>query len=362
MSGTFVISRETAAAHKSGASDPRTIAQQLGVRYVVQGAVRRQGERLRLDLSMVDGMSGAVRWADGFELDRAMLRAALVDVVGQVARSLSVQMHRASGDVAARLADHEVHADDLAMQGFNFIFRGLTPQNAEEAKQRFEAALRQDPRSLRAWAGVATVAGQAGSLNWMPREAAIARLEEAAQHLHQLDQDDYYTGMSRSFIAFLKGDWDNQLVIATLLTERFKSHPYPHHARAYALAALGRFDECIVSAQRATRIGPRDYAAAVYQYIAAMCHFMQGDYREAATLARAARESNPLLPSPPVLLAVALARLGQHDEARQIIAEYSKRNPAYKASSIGTFLRGSDPRFIAGRDLAIETLRELGLP
>jgi hypothetical protein len=166
---------------------------------------------------------------------------------------------------------HQVRADDLAMQGFNFVFRGLTPENAEEAKQRFEAALREDPRSLRAWAGVATVAGQTGSLNWMPREAAIARLEEAALHLQQLDQDDYYTGMSRSFIAFLKGDWENQLVVATLLAQRFKSHPYP-------------------------------------------------------------------------------------------FAEYSKRDPAYRASSIGTFLRGSDPRFIAGRDLAIETLRELGLP
>jgi hypothetical protein len=88
---------------------------------------------------MIDGVSGAVRWADGFELDRAVWRGTLVDVVGQLARSLSVQMHRASGDAAARLADHQVRADDLAMQGFNFVFRGLTPQNAEEAKQRFEA-------------------------------------------------------------------------------------------------------------------------------------------------------------------------------------------------------------------------------
>lgn len=206
------------------------------------------------------------------------------------------------------------------------------------------------------------MAGAAGSLLWMPRDEALARLEEAGQRLQVLDQDNYYTYMTRSFQAFLQADWDTKLQTHREMVKRFPSHPYTHMGHALALAALGQFEQCIESARLATRLGPRDYSAAVYIHIAATCEFMRGEYAQAAQLARTAYGMNPSLPSPPVLLAAALALDGRPDEARAVVAEYLQHNPGYRAEHFGRFLRGRDARYLEGRDRAIAALRTVGMP
>lgn len=362
VAGTFVISRETAATYRGRAVDPRVVARELGVRYVVTGNVGREDERVRLTLVMIDGASGAQHVVEQLDFERGALAASMLEAARRLARSLSVGMHLASGDAAARLSPGQVSADDLAMQGFAIVFRGLTPENHGEATARFEAAVEQDPGSIRGWGGIAAVAGAAGSLLWMPRDAALARLEEVGRRLQVLDQDNYYTYMTRSFRAFLLADWDTKLQTHREMVKRFPSHPYAHMGHALALAALGQFEQCIESAQWATRLGPRDYSAAVYIYIAATCHFMRGDHAQAAQLARTAYGMNPRLPSPPVLLAAALALDGRSDEARAVVAEYLQRNPGYRAEHLGRFLRGRDARYLEGRDRAIAALRTVGMP
>ncbi len=360
ISGTTVISRETAAALQG--PDTRAIAQSLQVRYVVRGSVWRQDDRVRLTLGMVEGQTGVQRWAGQFSLDRAELSASLSDVARQVARSLSVQMYRSSAQQAAALAPERMRADDLAMQGFGLYFRGITPQNLKEASELFERALRMDARSVRAWGGLQAVAGVSGSLNWMPRDQALARLHEASGHLQDLDADSFFTFSSRHFIAFLKGDWNAQLVNSTAAVERFPSNPGPHQWRAFALAAEGDFDECLRAARRSLQLGPRDGIAGIGYFAIATCHFMQARYKEAAIAARTAQQSNPALPSPPVLLAAALALDGQSQEARAVWAEHLRRNPGYRAANLETILRGRHPAYLAGRDRAVQSLRTLGIP
>lgn len=361
LSGALVISRETAAASR-GASDPRTVARDLQVRWVVNGSVRREGQRVYLRLAMTDGASGAQQWARQLDVDRAALRQALDEVTVLVARSLQVQMYRSSAAQAAALPASRLQADDVAMQGWGFYFRGLTPQNLTLALERFEAALSIDASSIRAWGGVQAAMGIGGLLNWMPRDQALARLQQAVLQLQALDADDYYTYSAKTLIAALQADWDALLLVATATTERFPSMPNGHTWRASALAALGRFDECIEAGRNAVRRGPRDYSVgASYMHIGT-CHFMRGEYREAAAAARAGRESNPALPSPPVLLVASLVQLGQLEEARELAAEYLQRNPDYRADHIAKVLRGRDPRYIDGRDRVIASLRAAGMP
>lgn len=361
LSGALVISRETAAASR-GASDPRTVARDLQVRWVVNGSVRREGQRVYLRLAMTDGASGAQQWTRQLDVDRAALRQALDEFTLLVARSLQVQMYRSSAAQAAALPASRLQADDVAMQGWGFYFRGLTPQNLKLALERFEAALSIDPSSIRAWGGVQAVMGIGGLLNWLPRDQALARLQQAVLQLQALDADDYYTYSAKTLIASLQSDWDALLLTATATTERFPSMPNGHTWRAGALAALGRFDECIEAGRSAVRRGPRDYSVgASYMYIGT-CHFMRGEYPEAAAAARAGRESNPALPSPPVLLVASLVQLGQLEEARELATEYLRRNPDYRAEHIGRFLRGRDPRYIEGRDRVIASLRAAGMP
>ena len=236
LSGTSVTSRETAATFKGKPLDPRAVARELQVRYVVQGSVRREATRVGLRLTMFDGETGTQHWTERFEMDRAELGPSLIDIARRVARSLSVQMYRSTGERSARLAPEQARADDLAMEGFSIYFRGVTPENLKLAGERFDTALRLDPHSVRAWGGIQTINGVAGALAWIPRDRAVSRLEDAARRLNELDQDHYFTHSARLFVAFLKGDWEAQLMLSATATERFASHPAPYNLRALAQA------------------------------------------------------------------------------------------------------------------------------
>lgn len=361
--GAFVISRDTAFTYKGKVVDPRAAARDLGVRYVVQGSVQRESERVRLRLSMVDGETGALQWSQEFDSDRAGLPASLADTAQQVARSLSVQMYRSTGARAAALSPDQVQADDLAMQGWAVWFRGFTPENLREAGRLFDAAVRRDPGSIRGWGGVAVVNGTGAAINWVPdKAAAMTRLQQASDRLQVLDADDFLTYLARSNIANLNGDNEGRLLIGTAMIERFPSHPQSHFTRAQALANLGRFDECVEPAKRAVRLGPRDYFAGIWNWQIGTCQFMRGDYRQAAQFARAAQQTGPRLPLPPLLLAASLARDGDTNQARRVVADYRARFPDYKTSEIELIMRSRHPAYVEGRTRMIETLRELGMP
>lgn len=363
FSGAEVISSETAFKYKGRVVDPKEVARELGVRYVIHGIVRRDGDRVRLSLAMVDGESGAQHWAQQFELERANLRQSLDEVAGQVGQSLNVQLLRSEGKRSAGLKPEEVQADDLAMQGWEVWYRGISRENMLAAQRLFEAAVARDPNSIRGWGGVGFVNFLGAVTNWMPdRPAAIARLRFAADRLQVVDQNDFFTLLLRTVLAGLIGDYEGQLVAAAALLERFPNYPNAYFFRGYAQMSLGRFDECIEPAKKAIRLGPRDANVGAWNLGIANCHFMRGEYRQAVEHARLAIQGNSMVPIRQMMLAASLARDGRTDEARKVMAAFRQANPAYKAEDITRALGSNHPKFVEGRNRMIATVRELGLP
>jgi adenylate cyclase len=362
-SGAEVISRDTAFRYKGRTVDPKEVSRELGVRYVVQGTVRRDGERVRLSLTMVDGESGKQHWAQQFEMDRANLRQSLDEVAGQVGRSLNVQLLRSEGKRAASLAPEEEQADDLAMQGWEISLRGTSRENMLGAQRLFEAAVARDPNSIRGWGGVGNVNWLGAVTGWMPdRPAAIARLRLAAERLQVIDQNDFYTLSLRTMLAGLVGDHEGQLVAAAAWLDRFPNYPHAHFYRGNTLMSLGRFEECIEPAKKAIRLGPLDPNVGTWNMSIANCHFMRGEYRQAAEHARLAVQGNPMAPLRHMTLAASLARDGRMEEARKVMTAFRQGNPEYKAQDITRGMPSDHPTFVEGRNRMIATVRELGLP
>lgn len=358
---TLVIARETAFTYKGKPTDARSVARDLGVRYVMSGSARREGERVRLNLSMTDGESGAQLWARQVDVERAKLSASFDDIARQVARSLSVEMYRSPGERAADLKPDQVEADDLAMQGWSVYFRGLSKDNLQQALGLFEQAVARDARSIRGWGGVAVMNGIGASIGWVPdREAAVRRLEFATARLQELDSGHLFTYLAKSNLYNNKNDFEGWLLNATEVLARFPSHAPSHGVRAMALTALGRFEECLEPPRRAIQLSPRDSLLGIWHWAIATCHFMRKEYREATEAARLAAQANPNLPMPPLTLAASLARDGRKEQARQIVADYLKKNPRFEAAQVERFMRSSNPRYAEGRTRLIESLRELG--
>jgi TolB-like protein len=364
MPSTLVISSYTARSYKGKAADPREVAKELGVRYVIHGRARREGERVKLDLQMVDGESGLQTWSQRVELDRKRLASGLGEVALQLARSLNVQTYRSSGKKASALKPHEIQADDLAMQGWAAWFRGITPENVREAASLFDQAVERDPRSTRALGGVAFIYRLGAQFGWLPdRDASMRKAEQATERLRGIDENDFFTLLARESIATGHGDWEALLPLTDSMLERFPSHAPSLGYRTMALMGLGRFDECLGPAKQALRIGPRDTLVAAWNVIMAQCHFMRAEYPQAAEFARIALQANPRLPLPVPTLAAALHRDGKVEEARKIADEHRSRSPEFRVAHLEQrMMLGTEPRFVEGRQRMVESLRALGMP
>jgi TolB-like protein len=364
LPSTLVISRDTARSFKGKAADPRDVARELGVRYVIHGSARRNGDRIRLDLEMVDGESGLQTWSQRIDLDRNRLAGGLGDVALQLGRSLNVQTYRSSAAKAAALKPNEIQADDLAMQGWAAIFRGISPENFRDAASFFDQSVQRDPRSTRGLGGVAYINRLGAQFGWLPdRDAAMRKAVQATERLREIDENDFFTLLARQSIAIGRGEWGALLTIADATLERFPSHAPSIGNRAQALMGLGRFDECLDPPKQALRIGPRDLWVGAWNWMIANCHFMRSEYSQAAEYARVGWQASPRLPLPPLTLAAALHRDGKVDEARKVVDEYRSRNPEFQVAHLEQrLLPGTEPRFVEGRQRMVDSLRALGMP
>ena len=323
MSGALVISRETAYTYKGKVVDPREVSRELRVRYVVSGTVRREGDRVRLKLTMVDGESGAQHWAQQFEIDRTRLGQSIGEVAAEVGGSLRVQLLRSEGKKAAALKPEEVDADDLAMQGWEIWYRGINRENALAAQRLFEAAVARDPNSIRGWGGVGLTSWAIRSNGWgLDKDAANRPLQVAASRLQVLDQEDETAFAVRLFAMGWAGDWEGNLVTSKAMVERYPNSPGGHAFLGAALMYLGRFEECVEPAKNSIRLSPRDQGIGTWKNQLALCYFFRGEYPKATEYARAALQASPNMTQPQLVLAASLAREGRVAEARSISAGF----------------------------------------
>ncbi len=360
MHKSLVIARDTAATYKGKAVDPRQAAREMGVRHVVSGSVRQDGQKILLNLALIDGETGAHRWAQVFSTDRARLAQTVGDFAVQIERTLAGELFRTTAERRALQSPAELTADDLAMQGFALWYRGVTRENVLGARALFERALLMDPDSARAWAGINFTGANLLFNGWTEdRQAVMRRSDESVANLERLDRDGSYTYSAKTFQLFLKRDFEAALRHTTAWTERYQL-PLAFAAHGGILNLNGRFDEAVQALERALRLGPRDPFRAEMQYRLAMAHFGAGRYPLALEWSQTALTTNSALTWPPIH-AAALHRLGKIDAAQQAFDEHMRRHPAFAASQINLRLPSDEPAFAEARERLVASLHALGM-
>lgn len=357
---SLVIARDTASTYKGKAVDPRQVAREMGVRHVVQGNLRQEGGKIRINLTLIDGESGVQRWAESFDVERAELARTVGDVAVAIERTLVAELYRSTFQRIAMLSPTEVTADDLAMQGYALWYRGVTRENVVAARALFDRALEMNPDSARAWGGIHFTTNALLSNGWTSdRAAALRRAEEAAANLQRLDRDGNYTYSSGTLVLFLKRDFPAMLANTTEWTGRYRL-PLAFGAHGAALLFNGRFDEAVQALERALRLGPRDPYRAEWQYRLALAHFGAGRYELARDWSRTAANTTPTLVWPPIH-AAALLRLGRRDAAQQAFDEHMRRHPGFTAANVQARVPSAGPDYVEMRSRLNASLRELGM-
>ena len=143
--------------YKGKPVDAKQIGRELGVRYVLEGSVRRAGDQVQVNVQLIDAESGAHVWADRFDTDRATSPKAQSEITGRLARTLHLELVQDAGRRIEQEKAVDPDARDLVMRGWAWFYRPTPPANRQEAQRAFERALEIDPRSVDARIGLARI-------------------------------------------------------------------------------------------------------------------------------------------------------------------------------------------------------------
>jgi TolB-like protein/DNA-binding winged helix-turn-helix (wHTH) protein len=369
--GLKMIGRGTMQRYKGQFADPREVGRELGVAHVLTGRVRRDGERVRIAVEVVETAGGRVVWAQSFDTDRRELPGSIGDIAGGIAKALSIELGDIVTDQGRRLDLAQADAEDLAMRGFSVHLKGISRDNFAQARQYFEQAVARDPKSMRGLAGVSITHSMDVAFTWAKDPAESMRLsKEALDRIEAIDPHAHLTLLARNSYLLSAGDWAGQYANSEELMRNFPNDPTTYHGRCSSALRLGRFDEAISACERAIRISPNESRTPIWNGLIGMNEFMRGNYKAAVERARVPATANANVPFYALLVAVALARDGRADEAKKLFDEFHAKNPTWNAHRI---VRGwlivddiaassADPKFKAGLERIIATARELGLP
>ena len=328
---SFVIARNTAFTYKGKSIDAKEIGKELGVRYVLEGSVQRDGTRVRVNAQLVDAESGAHLWADRFEEDAADLFKLQDQVVGRLANTLDFELTKAEAAKGARSTSPD--ATDLVMRGWAIInqtgaFSSKDKTNA--ARALFEQALAIDPNNVEAINGVAVTYNNEHLFGWGdPGTDYDAKILGPLDRAIALDPDYVFPYPTKSGYLAAAHRSEEALRAANDGLAVNPNITWLYVTRAMAELGLGRFDEAKSDLQRGIRLSPRDPAMPVFHTFLGDAEMGAGRPEAAIVEYRIALDTGDHMFWAYANLAAAYALLGKMDEAKPLVAETLRVNPSF---------------------------------
>jgi adenylate cyclase len=364
ISDSFVIARNTAFTYKGKAVDAKQIGRDLGVRYVVEGSVRRGGDQVLVNVQLIDTESGAHVWADRFETDRRNLAEAQSEITGRLARTLNLQLVHSLGRRVELERAADPDARDLVMRGWASYYRPISPATLKEARQYFERALELDPRSVDARIGLAQALLGNINLGWSSSaQQDQARAEQLSLEALERDTNHSMAHVTMGIVRRMQSRLSESKMEFETAIALDRSNARAFFQLGQTWMWLGQPEAGIAYVEKAIRLNPHDQTLASHHATLGLCHLLLGHVDQAIDLLRKARAENPRAYGFHLWLAGALGFKGDLDEARTALAEAIKLKPEMnslkqmRASSVGN----SD--YVALREKTFYVgLRRAGMP
>jgi TolB-like protein/Flp pilus assembly protein TadD len=353
----FVIARNSSFAYKGKAIDAKQIARELGVRYLVQGSVRKDGPRVRISAQMVEAESGHQLWSERFDRPLDDVFALQDDIALNVVSAIEPSLRRAEFERVRRKRPDSLDAYDLVLQAQQDVDSGM-PARVTKALVLLGRALALDPAYALAHASAAMCHHclfLRSGLREEDRSASVRYAEAAIAH----GRDDPRALTLAGFSIGMDGH-DRAAAFVALEAALALS---PSSALTYILGSVmlgwgGEAERAIEWSERGMRLSPLDpWAFAAYD-AQAMGHFRLGQYDKAAHAAYKSVHANPAHSITYVQLAAALSKLGRLEEAKSAATKVLELHPTFRYSRQFAGV-GCAPTLAASM---AEALRVVGLP
>ena len=324
LSGLFVIARNSVFTYKGHAVKPEQVSRELGVRYVLEGSVRKSANHVRITAQLIDATTGYHLWAEHYDGELKDIFALQDSITRQIVTALAPKLTAAEQSRPGRRGTNSIEAYDLFLRGVALFYEYSKESNAM-ARQMFERAIALDPNYAKAYVWLSWVYFVDGEFQWTEGPGSMDRALETAKKA--VARDD---SLSEAHVVFgWNSLWKNQHDIAIAELERAVSlEPNSIWGNAYLAEALnfsGRPDEAIGFLKKAMRLDPNNPGWLVFNL--AHSYFLLRRYDEAvAALQDGVRRNPNFLPTRRVF-AVVYAELGRGKEARAEVAEILRISP-----------------------------------
>ena len=353
----FVIARNSSFVFKGNAVDIREVGRRLGVRYVLEGAVRKVAGKVRITGQLIDAVTGAHIWADRFERDLTDIFALQDEVTVAVVSAIQPKLLQTEIAMAARRRPENLTAYDFYLRALQQSYL-TTREGVAETIRLAHRALELDPR----FGLVAALAGACHMQNAVWGYASDRQFEaEEAARLARLalsidDGDPDILAMTSAITAFIGGDCESEIELVDRAIALNPNSFQAWHSRGQVYRTAGLWEEALRSLERAIRMSPVDPRLHNTFALMGLAFIELGRFDEAIVAGKKAQRHNPSLPVAYRCLASAFAHLGRDAEAREAAMRVLELDPAFTISPLIAW--GG----LARAKLFIEGLRKAGLP
>jgi TolB-like protein/Tfp pilus assembly protein PilF len=352
----FVIARNSSFAYKGKAVDVKHVARELGVRYILEGSVRKGGSRVRITAQLIDASTGNHIWADRYDGDLTDIFALQDEITTKVVAAIEPRLLEAEGIRSQGRSPEDLGAWEMVIQA-NSLFWRLTKGECEAAIAVLKQAVERYPDYAPAHSMLAFMFLVSGYVGWNVMGPQVTRAATLAARAAELDDSDPWAHLALGFVAFMRRRTDEATEEFQRALDLNPNFAAAHGYLGWALVFDGRSDQAIAHLEQAIRMSPNDPQNAIFNTGFAVAHYLSGRFAEAVASARKALQQRSGFTAGHRIYVASLAQAGQIDEARAALARLKEMHPDLSIDWIEKYVpytAGPMAKFIEG-------MREAGL-
>jgi TolB-like protein len=353
----YVIARNSSFIYKGQAVHLKQLGNELGVGYVVEGSVRKDGDRVRISAKLNDVVTGSHIWAERYDRDLSDVFAVQDEITQAIVAAIEPQLYAAENFRAQRKAPDNMDAWDLVMRALSHYWR-VTRQDNVVAQALLEKAITFDAAYGQALGVLAASHTFSAHMGWQDMTKAVPAAERAALAAIRADSEDPWAHYALGSVYLFDRRFDDSLAEYELA---LRLNPNFSPARGYygvALTYCGRWEEGDREARHALRLSPRDPFAAIYCGVAAYSQFIGKNYDEAIQLSREGLRQRGDFVGAHRVLAAAAGMAGLDDVAKAALQELRRTQPNISLQWLATRM---PIRLDSDREHYLEGFRRAGL-
>jgi len=323
----FVIARNSSFTYKGKAVDVKRAARELGVRYILEGSVRKGGNRVRITAQLIDAATGNHIWADRYDGELSDVFALQDEITKRVVTAIEPKLLEAEALRSQSRSAEDLDAWEMVIHA-NSLFWRMTEAEGAAAIDMLERAIKRYPNYAPAHSMLAFMLLVSSHLQVTPAMGhELKRAPELGARAAELDDSDPWAHLALGYVAFMQRRMTESVAEFQRALQLNPNFAAAHGYLGWALAFDGQSDNAMIHLQEAVRMSPHDPQNAIFNVGVAISHYMAGRYDDAIAACRTAFQTRAGMARGTRIYIASLAQAGRLEEARAALARIKETHP-----------------------------------